>query len=104
MKRFLHDEVEEGDCYIINTNDMGGTTGEVPRLLLTNPSTSKRRLRIYKIKEGVTTSTGNCIFRYYKNPTVTSNGTPMTINNLLIKSDAPSSSMLAYVSPTISDN
>jgi hypothetical protein len=98
----MNSVVLEGNCFIITTSDLLGTSSaEIPRVLLRNPSNSDKKIFIFRVEEQCNTSTGNAMYRYYKRPTVTSEGTPLTINNLSIGNSATSVS-LAYLNPTAS--
>lgn len=76
---------------------------EVPFLLLRNPSGSACALRNALLEinhSAVTTFTINA----YIGPTITNNGTGLTIRSHLVKASPPSSLINAYGSPTISNN
>ena len=79
-------------------------TSEQAFLLLRNPSGSGKKILTSHFNFGLDTTTAREIIRVYKNPTVTSDGTGLTISNTLIKSSPPSSSCEAYKSPTVSAN
>ena len=51
---------------------------ETPILLFNNPSTSGKTAFHNLRRAAVLTSGNPCIFRFYFNPTITSNGTPIT--------------------------
>lgn len=100
----IRSKIEEGKAFILTTGDLGGTAGtEVPRVLFTNPINSGKLLKIFRIEEGTYTSTGNSIFRYYLSPTVTNTTTILNPTALLLNS-GKTSSVLAYLNPTVSDN
>lgn len=82
-----------------------GSTSETPFVLLSNPASSGKSIFIYTKKMSVESTGANyCVFRYYQNPTVTSNGTALGINNLRMNTNAISSVMQAYQSPSVSSS
>lgn len=77
---------------------------EIPLLLLKNPSGSGKYMRIFRGVFGIDSTQARAIFRLYKSPTITANGTPLPITNQLQSATAPASAMLAFQLPTISNN
>jgi len=76
---------------------------EAPLFLFINSSTSNVRAYINTVDENSLTNNTLAIFRIYRNPTVTANGTAMTIVPCM--SSAPSNSkMQAFRVPTVSAN
>jgi hypothetical protein len=71
-------------------------------LLLKNPSGSGKDILITHFKFGTDSQNVRSMIRIYSNPTVTTDGTSLTISNTLIKSSPPSSGMEAYKFPTTS--
>ena len=92
-----------GRTFVISSSDLAGTAGtEIPRILIRNPVNSGKTLKIFKIEESVNTGTGNAMFRYYKNPTISVVGTLLNPANLNLNTHT--SSMTSYLNPTISNN
>jgi len=81
-------------------------TSETAFMLLSNPATSGKSLFMFNQNMSVNSAaTGaTAIFRFYINPTVTTNGTTITPNNNRVNSQSPTSLMKAYSSPTVSAN
>lgn len=95
--------IEDGRAFVLSTTDLQNpSSAEVSKILLRNPIGSGKRMKVFKIEEMTTTSTGNVSFRYYRGSTVTSDGTPMAKVNLL--SSGLLSVMEAFISPTVSVN
>lgn len=79
----------------------GGTENNF--LLIRNPSGSGKRIKIIDITIGFTNTVSVlAIFKLYASPTITANGTAITIKPGRIGSGVPSSAMNAYSTPTIS--
>lgn len=81
-----------------------GSNAEVPLLLLKNPSASGVKIMITKFKFGTDSANTRTIIRIYANPTVTANGTALTITNTYIASSLPTPLAETYKSPTVSSN
>ncbi len=97
------DEVNLGYCFMASTNDIssgavGGT--ETAQVLISNPSLSGKVMRIFGLTLGTNVSTNNNIFRIYKDPTVTSNGTELTYVNMNLSGTQPTCKL--YKVPTVS--
>jgi hypothetical protein len=74
--------------YIATTNVLTiATSVEQPFLLLKNPSGSGKNMRLEKIIFQSDANSKN-VFRIYRNPTITANGTALTINNLRFSGSA----------------
>lgn len=79
----------------------GGTENNF--FLLKNPSGSGKKIKLIDINIGFTNTVNvMAIFRLYGNPTITTNGTALTIVPGRIGASVPSSAMTAYSTPTIS--
>jgi len=79
----------------------GGTENNF--LLLKNPSGSGKRLKIIDITIGFTNTVNvMATFKLYASPTITTNGTALTIKPGRIGASTPSSVIQAYSTPTIS--
>jgi len=85
-----------GDITIANTDENNF-------FLLKNPNASGKLVRIWESIISMTKGTGSAFsnFRIYKNPTITANGTALTINKIR-SSQSASSVCSAYYNPTIS--
>lgn len=75
---------------------------ETPFAYVTNPSASGKTLKIYLISFGAP-STGSVVYRTYVNPTVTANGTALTIIGGRVTGQNASVAS-AFKSPTVSAN
>lgn len=79
----------------------GGTENNF--LLLKNPSGSGKRMRLIDITLGFTNSINvMAFFKLYASPTVTANGSALTIKPGRIGGSTPASAIEAYFRPTIS--
>lgn len=104
-KTFRDDLVDNGNCFQVHTGDRAGTAGtHVARLLLRNPINSSKFMRILFFNEGCFTSTGNVIYRYFRNPQINSNGTSMTAESKIIGNSRQSSKMTAFSDPVVAAN
>jgi hypothetical protein len=103
-KDYWTESVELGKGFVVTTNyiSISGTT-ETNFLLLHNPTGSAKLVRIHEIYMSVAaTVTGdNARVRCYRDPTVTANGTALTIRPLK-KTGNNAVSTLAYTAPTTS--
>jgi len=86
--------------YIVTTDEINTATGEIKLFLLKNPSTSKH-LFVEKILIS-SQDAGQKTFKIYRNPTITTNGTALTINK--VRATQSASIATAFLSPTISAN
>ena len=77
-------------------------TGEADFILIKNPVGSGKTIRIWQIVHAIdeTTGTARYTMKIYRDPTVTTNGTTMAINNVLKSGGA--TAMNAYTAPTTS--
>ena len=104
MEQKLDIAIREGRAFTMTTDLVSvGVNTEYPFVLLRNPSGTGHYSETTKFKWGIDSNSVRTVVRIYKNPTITTVGTSVTIANTLFASDAPSSYMLAYKSPTISD-
>lgn len=79
----------------------GGTENNF--LLIKNPSGSGKKLKIIDITIGFTNTVNvMATFKLYASPTITTNGTTLTVKPGRIGASTPTSSMQAYSAPTIS--
>ncbi|MDO8574894.1 MAG: hypothetical protein Q7R61_01310 [bacterium] len=91
----------EGNGFITTTNEITVTsTSETDFVLIKNPSASGKLHRSNEFTLTVRTENQDAKVRIYKNSTITSNGTQITVNNVRTSGFSPVS--LAYYSPTIS--
>lgn len=95
--------VSEGAGYIGTSGaiTLSGTS-ELPVLYVKNPSTSKTCFASFYRLLMNTTATHTTLFKFYWNPAISSNGTPVIINNLRNNSATNPSQMLIYSQPTVS--
>jgi len=99
-------ETENGKGFSVLTGGITiASTDEVPICLIKNPVASGKIAEIYQFRVAISKGTAvvRGTIRIYRNPTITANGTALTINKLKISQSA-SSVMSAYKSPTISAN
>ena len=92
-----------GSGYAVTTNNIIiANTLENDFLLLKNTAGSGKTLRLYKITFGSDQNPANksALFRIYRDPTITSNGTSLGVNNL--KKGGSASVMTAFRTPVIS--
>jgi hypothetical protein len=75
-------------------------TAATPIFLLKNPSGSTKNVRIWRTL--IMSSANSTFWQVYRNPTITTNGTALAIQNL--KLSGPASVVTAFSSPTISAN
>lgn len=75
-----------------------------PLFLLVNPNTSTVNARAMFFAVSTNATQGIVTITGYSNPTVTSNGTPVSINNNFIQAGAPASALQAYALPSVSAN
>lgn len=80
------------------------SSSETALLLLVNPANSGVNARAMFFYAASEATQGIITIRVYTNPTVSSNGTPLTISNNLVSESAPVSLMQAFGSPTVSAN
>lgn len=79
----------------------GGTENDF--LLIKNPNGSGKQIRIIDITIGFTNTVNlMAYFKLYASPTITTNGTSLTIKPGRIGASVPSSAVTAYSNPTIS--
>jgi hypothetical protein len=92
-----------GESYVCTTNDISSGTGgaESNQVLIRN--TSDKLVRIQKLLTSTCVSSNNNIFRFYRNPTYSAAGTPLTITNADFRADAPASEIAVSTAPTVSD-
>lgn len=81
----------------------GGT--EISAFLIRNPTGSGKIIRLVDLTALLTNTTGTIVIvRMYHNPTITTNGTTLTIKNASHGGSPGATAMNAYSSPTISAN
>jgi hypothetical protein len=79
----------------------GGTENNF--LLIKNPSGSGKKIKIIDLTLGFSNTVSVlAVFKLYASPTITTNGTSLTIKPGRIGAGTPSSAMQAYSTPTIS--
>lgn len=92
-----------GKAYVVTTNAVVVSgTSEVAFLLLKNPASSGKTVRIKKILFGLENAGSLSTYRIYRDPTITANGITLASVNLLKGGSA--SVLTAFRSPTISAN
>lgn len=105
LGKTYEDKTALGKVFCTTTNDITSGTGgaESAQLYISNPINSTRAMKIYGITFGTNVSTNNNIFRLYKSPTVSANGTKLTNVNLNFSS-AVVSAVDIYKTPTVTNN
>lgn len=91
-----------GKTFIATTDLINIGTSQTAFYLLKNPVASSKSLRLDKIILGLGSNAGT--FRIYRAPTITSNGTALTISNKHIQTSPTATVMQAFSQPTISAN
>ena len=92
----------ENDQAFISTYEatLAGGSGEKDFVLIENPVASGFDTRIKSFTLAIRSNSTNATFRIYKQPTVTANGTPLTIANF--RDNASTGVVNTYSVPTIS--
>lgn len=80
------------------------SSNETALLYLKNPSASNKIILTSHFKHGTDSSNVRSVVRIYFNPTVTANGTALTIINTYVAASPPASGMEVYKLPTVTDN
>lgn len=94
----------QGNAFTIVSNTLLANTAETRLVYLVNSSVNAKLLYLSNILLSVDVSSANwCNFQIYYNPTVTANGTALTISNLRAGS-ATTSVMTAFSGPTVTAN
>jgi hypothetical protein len=94
-----YSDVSAGKGFITTIDLTNITSGlETNFFLINNPNASGKVIKLYNIKMGLLS--GKSVIRFYLNPTITTNGTALTINKLLTSGTASIAS--AYSAPTTS--
>lgn len=93
-------------CFAVSTDDVTSGTGGATsaQLLLQNPISSNKALRLKTLTMSTCVSSNNNIFRIYLNPVIQTLGTALSIRSCHIKDGAPVSLMQAYLAPKFSQN
>jgi hypothetical protein len=102
-------DVAAGKGFSVVSEVLPGAATETPVFLIKNPVGSGKKMKvsllIFGISPSVGSATGNTdLFRLYADPTITTNGTALTINNLDTQTGPPASAMTAFSSPTVTAN
>jgi hypothetical protein len=102
-------DVENNKGFSVIAEVLPATTAETPVFLIKNPNASGVTLKVLQFLMGILASVGsatgnNAIFRLYLDPTITTNGTALTISSLYSKTGASTSVLTAFSSPTIAAN
>jgi hypothetical protein len=99
--------LQRGDIFSAVIADYQAVDGaEHPHLLIKNPSNSTCVIRIISLEYTVTVSGSvNASFRHYMNPTITSNGTALTIVPIVADAVTGTTSQAQlFLKPTLSSN
>lgn len=85
----------------VDVNAASGSTNNNV-VLFRNPVGSGKNVYIYRIFAGCTVTNVGVEFKVFSSPTVTANGSAVTIGSRFVNNGAPASSMLVNTLPTIS--
>lgn len=94
-----------GSGFVATTNNITVVNAnETVFMLIKNPSNSGKTARLHRLTIGSDQNQANkmAFYRIYRDPVITSNGTPLNINNL--KKGAGVSALTAFRIPSVSDN
>ncbi len=95
----------QGCAFNVSTGQVTlAATTETPLLYIANGSTNSASIGSFLRKFVNTTSGHTTYFKHYFNPTVSANGTALSIVNLRNGNGVPTSTMNAYLEPTVSSN
>lgn len=93
-----------GNAFTFIVTNLNANTAETRLIYLVNSSANSKTIYLANLLMAVDASSSNwCNFQIYYNPTVTANGTALTIRNLRAGS-ATATAMNAYSSPTVTSN
>lgn len=104
QNNLYQEKITEGKGFVLTTNFVSiSGTSVVNFLLLRNPNNSGKTIRIKKIvyQHRIKVATDISRFRIYRNPTITSNGTALTINKMIF-TQPNTPVLLSSLTPTIS--
>lgn len=87
---------------VVSDFNLASSTTDNPIMLIKNPSGSGKNLYIIDIFTGTTESTVATKYQVFANPTVTTNGTSLTVRSRTIKTSPTATVMEAYSGPTVS--
>jgi hypothetical protein len=102
-------EVETGKGFSVVSEVLPVAATETAVFLIKNPNASGKNLKLLNLIMGLSPSVGsatgnNDVFRLYVDPTITTNGTALTVSNLNSETSPPATVMTAFSSPTIAAN
>lgn len=102
-------DVENSKGFSVVSEVLPLAATETAVFLVKNPSGSGKKLKLNLMLLGLLQSVGSATgnqdaFRLYLDPTITANGTALTINNLYSQTGAPATVMTAFFSPTVTAN
>ncbi len=97
------ERLDNEQAYVSTTdlNSISGTS-EHNYMLITNPSSSGKKVMITHFSSGLNSATTRSLLRVYSTPTITTNGTALTVVNTYIKTSPISEVVKIYKDPTIS--
>lgn len=102
---YIMKAISEERAYTVSSSLVNiPTSSEHPLILLRNPSNSGKPMLVSHFAFGTDSANTRSIFKIYQQPTVTADGSAMTIVNTYVKAGARSPIAEAYVNPTVSDN
>lgn len=105
MAAKVEDLVGQGKAFT-GTTDLNSiaNSSEHPYLYLNNPSSSGKPIMVTHGVIGVDATNVRSIFKFWKNPTVSANGTAVSIVNTWFDASAPASVCQLFRDPTVTSN
>lgn len=102
---YIAEVANEGLSFTSSTllNNISGTS-EHPYLLIRNPVAAARRILITHYSVFIDATTARSILMAYKNPTITSNGSSLSVVNTYAKTSPETSEITIFKDPILSDN
>jgi len=98
--------IEADAAYTCSTKliTMPANTNEIPILLCKFPEGETISGKIRSLCIGINSATTRAIIRFYKNPTITEDGSALARENSHFKTSQSTAKMTTFKSPTISNN
>ena len=94
-----------GYVYSVNASlSMASADVDNPLILIKNPNGSGKTLYFYEFSFSIAVTNVTALFEVYQSPTITTNGTAMTITNRCVGGGFGASIATAYTLPTTSSN
>lgn len=101
----VHDIVAANQMYSTSVEvNLATAAADNPAVLFKNPNGSGKTIYIWRIFCGVTIQNVSAEFRVWLSPTITANGTGLTLASRNVGGGAPASAANAYSLPSVSSN